>query len=80
MNNIPKDKMNDLLTLASEKLGISKSRLEEQVAGGKLDSVLNNLSGKNAAKVKELLDNPELANQLLSTPQAKTLLAKILKD
>ena len=76
--NVSKEQLEALLDTASKRLGVSKERLNEQMSSGKLDNVLKNLNKENAAKLKEILDNPMLAKQLLDSPQAKLILSKYL--
>ena len=54
--------------------------LQQQLAAGKYDSVLNGLNPNDSQKLQTLLNNPKLAQQVINTPQAQQMLKKLLGE
>jgi len=79
-NQIPPDKLKDLISLASEKLGTSEDKLTKAAQNGSFDKMLGNLKPQDAAKLQKVLSDKQSAEKLLSTPQARQLLKKLLED
>ncbi len=79
MNNSfsPQD-IEKLIALASKKTGADPQKMKEQIQSGKLDKMLEN-TGVSQNDVSQLLSNPELAKQFLSTPQAMQIIKKLLE-
>lgn len=68
-----------LLNMVGKKLGQDPKALERDLAAGKFDSVLQNLSPKDAANFQRLVNNPSLAQQVINTPQAQQTLKSIIE-
>ena len=68
-----------LLNMVGKKLGQDPKTLERDLAAGKFDSVLQNLSPKDAANFQRLVNNPSLAQQVINTPQAQQTLKSIIE-
>lgn len=75
--NLSDEQLKQLLNMASKQTGISKDNLQNQVQNNQLNETLKNLRPSDAKKLQQLLQNPEMANQLLKSPQAKLLLKKL---
>lgn len=76
-NEVNPEKLNDLLKMAGQKLGKDPQQLKQQLQNGKVENAINNLKPADAAKLRQILQNPQLAEQLLSTPQARQLFKKL---
>ena len=70
-----KQNNDDILKMASERLGVDKNDLR---GGG--ENLLNKLSSEDKEKVSKVLADKELTRKVLSTPKAKELLSKLLGD
>lgn len=77
MNNNNLDKlMND----AKKKTGIDVNKMKQAADNGKLDDFINkNLSSQATQQLKSVLSDKEAAEKLLSTPQAKELMKKLME-
>ncbi len=71
---------NRLLEMVGKKLGKDPNTLQQQLAAGKYDSVLNSLNPNDSQKLQTLLNNPKLAQQVINTPQAQQMLKKLLGE
>ena len=74
---IPKEKLDELLNSASKKLGLNKDHLESQLKGGKMNMIMKNLNKDNAAQLQQFLDDPKKLDDLLKNPEAKALIRKL---
>lgn len=70
-----KQNNDDILKMASERLGVDKETLK---GGG--EGLLNKLSDEDKQKVSKVLADKELTRKVLSTPKAQELLSKLLGD
>ena len=77
INNMDKGKLNKLLDMASKKMGADKSTIENAVNSDKANELLSKLPAGDKAKILSILNNPEMANKMLATPQAKELFKKL---
>ncbi len=68
-----------LLGIASKKLGTTPQVLQRQLQDGTFEKALNGMPGNDAAKLKQALSNPKIAERILSTPQAKAIYDKLQK-
>ena len=78
MSNNSNENLNNLINQASKHLGVDPSKLKESAKSGNVSDVLKNLDPKDAKKIQNVVSDKNAANKLLSTPQAKALLKKIL--
>lgn len=69
------DKINELLDLAAQKIGASPQELKRRLQNGSASDIAG-VSGNE--QVKKALSNPELAKKILDTPQAKSLLKRMM--
>jgi len=79
MKDIPKDKMDGLINMASGKIGAEPEALRRAAESGEIDKLLSKLSKKDSEKLQAVLMDKDAAEKLLSTPQARQLLEKFLK-
>lgn len=70
-----KQNSDNILKMASERLGVDKETLK---GGG--EGLLNKLSDEDKQKVSKVLADKELTRKVLSTPKAQELLSKLLGD
>ena len=73
------DKMNELLTALSQKLGMSREQVAGAAERGDVDSLLQN-TDCDTSQVREVLSDPEKTRQLLNSPQAQALMKLLNKD
>ena len=73
------DKMNELLTALSQKLGMSREQVAGAAERGDVDSLLQN-TDCDTSQVKSILNDPEKTKQLLDSPQAQALMKLLNKD
>lgn len=71
--------LNDLIKQAGQKTGIDPKNIKQNIDSGKLDDLLSKLNPADAKKFQEALSNPQLAQQMLNTPQAQMLIKKFMK-
>ena len=65
------------LNSLSKKLGQSPQTITENAKNGDILKLLSNMDGKQAEKVKNILNDREKAEKLLSSPQAQALIKKL---
>ena len=73
------DKMNELLTALSQKLGMSREQVAGAAERGDFDSLLQN-TDCDTSQVKSILNDPEKTKQMLNSPQAQALMKLLNKD
>ncbi len=77
MNN---NDLNKMMKNAQQKTGIDMQKMKQAADNGKLDDFINkNLSSDATKQLKNVLSNKEAAEKLLSTPQAKELMKKLME-
>lgn len=77
MNN---NDLNKMMKNAQQKTGIDMQKMKQAADNGKLDDFINkNLSTDATKQLKNVLSNKEAAEKLLSTPQAKKLMKKLME-
>ena len=75
-----KNELNNLMKKAQNKSGIDIAKMKEASEKGKLDEFVNeNLSKKATSQLKNVLSNKEACEKLLSTPEAKELMKKLME-
>lgn len=78
-NGFSDSDMQQLLEIASSKLGISPEKLKQQAESGKIEDALGNLSSGQANQLKQLMSNPQAINMLLKSPQAQAVIKNLMK-
>ncbi len=69
--NIPQDKLDGMLRLASQKLGTSPQQLKQQLQNGNFDALKGN------AALNSILNDPKKMQQMLQNPQIQSLLRNL---
>ena len=72
--------LENLLNSVSEKLGKSPDELKKATQSGNLDNLLGSLNQNDAQKIQKVLSDKNIANKLLASPQAQSLIKKLLGD
>lgn len=79
-NNENSKNIENLLNTVSNRLGKSPEELQKATQSGDISSILSNLNSKDAEKIQNVLSDKDAANKLLSSPQAQSLIKKMLGD
>lgn len=74
------DNLNDLINQAGRSAGVDPQSLKQTIDSGKLDDLLKKMRPQDAAKFQQIISNPQLAQQMLNTPQAKMLIRQFIKE
>lgn len=74
------DSINHLIHEAGKRTGVDPQSLKKTIDSGKLDDLLSKMNPKDAEKFRQIIGNPQLAQQMLSTPQAKMLIKQFIKQ
>lgn len=74
MNN---SNMDALIKVVSGKLGVPAEQLKKELSEGKFDNAMKNMSPADAMKFNMALKNPQMVQQMMSTPEAKSLYNKL---
>lgn len=69
--------LNGLLQVVSQKLGMPPEQLRRELEQGKFDNALKNMNTAEAARFSQAIQNPQMVEKLMSTPQAKALYEKL---
>lgn len=77
MNNFQNKNLDGLLNAVSKKLNMPPDKLKSELQEGKFDSALRNMSPQDAAKLNSAMQNPQLIEQMMSSPQAQALYKKL---
>ncbi|MBE6845171.1 MAG: hypothetical protein E7508_05570 [Ruminococcus sp.] len=77
MANIDPKKAEGLLNAVSKKLNIPPETLKKQLEEGKFDAALGSMGKSQSQKFNMILNNPQLMEKFISTPQAQALYKKI---
>lgn len=75
--NLSKEQIEALMSTVSQKSGIPKEQLQNELNKGTFDRLLSTLPAGEAKKLTAALANPATAGILLNTPQAKELIKKL---
>lgn len=70
-------KMEKLIQLTGEKLGIPAEKLKSSLEKGNLEDMLNSMKKEDAAKLKAIMNNPAAKEKLMKTAEAADLTKKI---
>lgn len=66
-----------MINVVSGKLNVPPDVLKKQLQEGKFDKALNNMNKADYQKFNQLMNNPQLAQKLLSAPQLQELYKKL---
>lgn len=79
--NFNDEQMKKIMKNASKKSGMDLNKMKAAADNGNLDDFIGkNLSPEASKKVKSVLSDKASAEKLLSTPEARELLKKLMKD
>ena len=76
-NSIDPKKIASLLNVVSKKIGVPSEKLKKELEEGKFDSALSAMSPNDAAKFQQAVNNPQIVEKMMSSPQAKALYEKL---
>ncbi|MCM1330745.1 MAG: hypothetical protein NC253_15090 [Ruminococcus sp.] len=77
--NATPQQMEKLLKIVSSKLGVSAESLKNDLERGKFDNALKNMKPNEAATFNQMVNNPQMLEKFMSTPQAQALYNKLTK-
>jgi hypothetical protein len=77
-NQINPKNLDALLNIVGSKLNIPPETLRKQLEAGEFDKAINGMNPNDAVKFRQIMNNPKLAEQLMSAPQAQALYKKIM--
>lgn len=81
MSNTDKDSnIENLISSASKKIGKNSQDLKNAAQTGNLENLLGCLNPNDAQKIQKILSDKNATNKILSTPQAQSLIKKLLGD
>lgn len=71
------ENLEGLLNVVSKKLGMKPENLRKDLEAGKFDNAMRNMNPAEAAKFQQAVQNPQIVEKLMSSPQAKALYQKL---
>ena len=75
--NMDQKKLDSLLQAVSQKLGMPAEQLRKELSEGKFDAAMRSMNQAESAKFTQALQNPQMVEKLMSTPQAQALYKKL---
>lgn len=75
--NINQNNLGQLMDVVSKKLGVPSDTLKKEFEQGKFDSALKNMKPGEAQMFNQVLNNPQMVEKLMSSPQAQSLYKKL---
>lgn len=66
-----------LLSIVGKKLGMSPQELRRQLESGKFDAAMSNMTPQEAQTFNKVINDPQLADKVISAPQAQSLYKKL---
>ncbi len=76
--NINSKNLDGMLNIVGKKLNMDPNTLKAQLEQGKFDGALNNMNANDAEKFKKVMNNPKLAEQIMSSEQAQSIYKKLM--
>lgn len=76
-NNMNQQAMQNLLKMASKKLGIPEEKLQSALESGSVEDFAENLKAEDKEKLKNIMQKPNLDEQITNNPQVKEILKKL---
>ncbi|NMB30151.1 MAG: hypothetical protein GX988_01715 [Clostridiales bacterium] len=77
MSKIDPKMLKMMLNMVSKKSGKSPEELLQALESGNVEDALSSLCPNDAQKIQQILKSPNVANQILSSPEAQGILRKI---
>ena len=78
MADFSQQQLNQLLQMASKKMGTTPEELKHKLETNNVEETLKHINKNDAAKIQQVLSNPTLAKQLLNSPQAQAILKNVM--
>ncbi len=78
--NFNQNNMSELIKVISNKLGVPAETLENEFKQGKFDSALKNMKPQDAQVFNQVVNNPQMVEKMMSSPQAQALYKKLSGD
>ncbi|MCL2054665.1 MAG: hypothetical protein FWG90_09590 [Oscillospiraceae bacterium] len=75
--NFNQSNMNQLLDVISKKLGVPPETLKKEFEQGKFDAALKGMKTSDAQAFSQVMNNPQMINKMMNTPQAQALYKKL---
>ena len=72
--DIPNDKLDQMMELASKKLEMDKETFQKKIQSGEMEGIVSEKSGMSPDKIRELLSSPEALKKLMSKPEVAELM------
>ncbi len=69
---------NEMLNMASKKLGVTPEQLQNSAQNGELNNIMKNLPKNQADKVQEVLSDKDQLEKLLQSEKAQKLLKMLM--
>ncbi len=69
--------MERIISLVSEKLGISEEKLKTSLEKGKIEDMLSDMKKEDAAKLQTIMNNPAAKEKLLNSSEAEKFIKKM---
>ncbi len=77
-NQLSPEQIENLINLASKKLGADPNALKENLSQGNADKIIGNLAPAQQAIIAKLLKDPKAVESFMGTPQAKEFMNRII--
>lgn len=71
-----KKMMDSLFNQAGKQAGVSAEQVKQSVNSGDFSTLLSAMKPEDAKRFHQAINNPDLAKQILSSPQAQALLRR----
>ena len=69
--------LQNLIKMASQKLGTTPEKLEQQINDGSLERAINQMTGDNGRILQNAMKDPRSAEKYLNAPNAKSIYKKL---
>lgn len=75
--NFNNKNLDAMINIVSSKLNVSPDVLKTQLQQGKFDNALKSMNKSDYNKFTQLMNNPQMAQKILSAPQLQALYKKL---
>lgn len=75
-SNFDEKSADALFDVVAKKLGMPKEQLRSEFMQGNFNAALKNMNADESAKLNAAINNPQLVQKLVSSPQMKSLYEK----
>ncbi|NLJ16139.1 MAG: hypothetical protein GX346_03305 [Clostridiales bacterium] len=69
--------LESILEMASKKLGVPIEKLKSTVEAGSVDELAKNLKKEDKEKLKSIMQNPKLDEQITKNPDIQNMIKKL---